>query len=232
MGRVAYPTLAASAGALLALTLYLVLFATPVEANFGVVQKIFYFHVPAAYAMYLGWSVCAVASVVYLVRRADRADALARSSGEVALVFAAIVMITGPLWGRKSWGTYWTWDPRLTSSLLLALVIAAYALLRRLGRGEAERRVAAALAVLGACVVPFIHVSVTKWRGQHPTVLGEAGGGIAPEMVLPFAMGLVSFTVLYGALLAARLRLELARRRLADLEERAAAAGVPAAEEP
>jgi heme exporter protein C len=232
MGRLPHAALAAAAGALLALTLYIVLFATPAEATLGVVQKIFYFHVPAAYAMYLGWAVCAVASVVYLVRRGDGVDALARSSAEVALVFATIVLISGPLWGRKSWGAYWTWDPRLTSALLLTLIIAAYALLRALGRGEPERRFAAALAILGACVAPIIHVSVTKWRGQHPTVLSEAGGGIAPEMVPPFVLGLVSFTILFAALLAARYRLELARRRLADLEERAAAAGVAVAEEP
>ena len=232
MRRFVYPAVAVVAGALLASTLYLVLFATPAEAALGIVQKIFYFHVPAAYAMYLGWAVCAVASVVYLVRRKDRIDALARSSAEIALVFAMIVMISGPLWGRKSWGAFWTWDPRLTSALLLTLIIAGYALLRTLGRGEPERRFAAALAILGACVAPIIHISVTKWRGQHPTVIGKAGGGLAREMVLPFALGLISFTVLFAALLLARYRLELARRRLADLEERATVAGVPAAEGP
>jgi heme exporter protein C len=226
MSRVGQPVLAASAGALLALALGVVLFATPVEATLGVVQKIFYFHVPAAYAMYLAWAVCAIASVAYLVSRRDRVDALARSSGEVALVFAAIVMISGPLWGRKSWGAYWAWDPRLTSTLLLTLVIAGYSLLRALGRGEPERRFAAALAILGACVAPITHVSVTMWRGQHPTVLSDAGGGVAPEMVPPFALGLAAFTVLFAALLAARYRLERARRRLADLEEQAATAGL------
>lgn len=231
MGRLVHFIVAAAAGALLALTLFLVLYSTPAEATLGVVQKIFYFHVPAAYAMYLGWALCAVASVVYLVRRSPRIDALAQSSAEVALVFAAIVMISGPLWGRKSWGAFWTWDPRLTSSLLLTCIMAGYALLRALGRGEQERRFAAALAILGACVAPIIHLSVTKWRGQHPTVLSEAGGGIAPEMVLPFALGLASFTVVFAALLAARYRLELARRRLADLEERAAVVGAAAGDE-
>jgi len=228
--RRAAPALAAAAAALLAATLFLVLWRTPEEASLGVVQKIFYFHVPAAYAMYLGWAICAIASVVHLARRSERADALARSAAEVALVFAAAVMISGPLWGRKSWGAYWTWDPRLTSSLLLTAIMAAYALLRALGRGEAERRFAAALAVLGACVVPIIHVSVTKWRGQHPTVLGEGGGGLAPEMVPPFALGMAAFTVLFAALLLARLRLELDRRRLAALAERATAAGALAGE--
>jgi heme exporter protein C len=232
MGRVAQPLVAVVAGTLLAVTLWLVLFATPAEATLGVVQKIFYFHVPAAYAMYLGWALCAVASIVYLVRRGDRIDALAQSCGEVALVFAIIVLISGPLWGRKSWGAFWAWDPRLTSTLLLALIIAGYALLRALGRGEPERRFAAALAILGACVAPIIHVSVTKWRGQHPTVLGDAGGGIAPEMVPAFALGMVAFTILFAALLAARYRLELARRRLDALEERATMADVAAPENP
>ena len=226
MRRFAHPAVAALAGALLAATLFLVLFRTPEEATLGVVQKIFYFHVPAAYAMYLGWAVCAVASIAYLARRSDHLDALAVSGAEVAFVFAAIVMISGPLWGRKSWGAYWTWDPRLTSSLLLTLIIAAYLLLRAVGRGDVERRFSAALAILGACVVPIIHVSVTKWRGQHPTVLSRAGGGLAPEMIPAFAAGLVAFTVLFAALLGARYALERERRRLAELEERAAVAGL------
>jgi heme exporter protein C len=226
MRRLSHPAVAALAGALLVSTLFLVLFRVPAEATLGAVQKIFYFHVPAAYAMYLGWAVCAAASIAYLVRRSERLDALAASSAEIAFVFAAIVMISGPLWGRKAWGAFWTWDPRLTSSLLLTLVIASYLLLRAVGRGAVERRFSAALAILGACVVPIIHVSVTKWRGQHPTVLSRAGGGLASEMVAPFVLGLVAFTVLFAALLAARYRLELGRRRLADLEERAAVAGL------
>lgn len=232
MSRFAHTAIAAAAGALLVTTLFVVLFVTPAEASLGIVQKIFYFHVPAAYAMYLAWATCAVASVVYLARRGERADALARSAAEVALVFAIVVMISGPLWGRKSWGAFWTWDPRLTSTLLLTAIMAGYALVRTLGRGEAERRFAAALAILGACVAPIIHVSVSMWRGQHPTVLGDAGGGLAPEMVPAFALGLASFTILSAALLAARYRLERARRRLADLEERAVVAGIAAAEEP
>jgi heme exporter protein C len=226
MRRFAHPAVAALAGALLALTLFLVLFKTPEEATLGVAQKIFYFHVPAAYAMYLGWLVCAVASVAYLAKRSDRLDALAVSGAEIAFVFAAIVMVSGPLWGRKSWGAYWTWDPRLTSSLLLTLIIASYLLLRAMGRGDVERRFSAALAILGACVVPIIHVSVTKWRGQHPTVLSGAGGGLAREMVPAFVCGLVAFTALFAALLAARYGLERGRRRLAELEERAAAEGL------
>lgn len=225
MGRFSHPAIAVLAGALLTATLFLVLFRAPSEATLGVVQKIFYFHVPAAYAMYLGWAVCAAASIAYLVRRDERLDALAASGAEVSFVFAAIVMITGPLWGRKAWGAFWTWDPRLTSSLLLTLVIASYLLLRAVGGGAAERRFSAALAILGACVVPIIHLSVSKWRGQHPAVLGRGGGGLAREMLAPFVLALVAFTILFAALLAARYRLEIGRRRLAELAERAEATG-------
>jgi len=221
MGRAAPILLAALASVLLIATLVLVFVSAPTEATMGIVQKIFYFHVPAAYSMYLAWGTCAVASVVYLVRRAEGADALARSAAELALLFAVMVLITGPLWGRKSWGAFWAWDPRLTSTLLLTLIITSYALLRGLGRGGVERRFAAALGILGACVVPIIHLSVSKWRGQHPTVIGEGGGGLADEMKLPFACALVAFTALFAALLWLRYGLEVDRRRLARLEQRA-----------
>jgi heme exporter protein C len=213
--------LAALSGVLLIVTLVLVFVQAPVEATMGIVQKIFYFHVPSAYAMYLAWGTCAVGSVAYLVGRREGWDALARSAAELALVFAVLVLITGPLWGRKSWGAFWAWDPRLTSTLLLTLIITSYALLRGLGRGGAERRFAAALGILGACVVPIIHLSVSQWRGQHPTVIGSGGGGMAPEMKLPFACGLAAFTLLFAALLWIRYRIEIDRRQLARLEQRA-----------
>jgi heme exporter protein C len=218
--------LAVLAGLGLLATLWLAFAVAPVEAEMGVVQKIFYFHVPAAYTMYLAWGVCAAASVAYLVRRRESFDALARSAGEIAALFAVMVMITGPLWGRKAWGAYWTWDPRLTSALLLTLIIFAYVALRSLGAREAERRFAAALSIVGACLVPIIHFSVSTWRGQHPTVIGRGGGGLTAEMGAALAAGLISFTLLFLALLLRRHRLEAGLRRLAELEERAVAAGL------
>jgi heme exporter protein C len=216
----------ALAGVGLLATLALALLHAPVEAEMGVVQKIFYLHVPSAYTMYLAWAVCTVCSIVYLVRRDPRFDMLAKSAAELALLFTALVLISGPLWGRKAWGGYWTWDPRLTSTLLLFLIMIAYALLRSLTRGEVERRFAAALAILGACVAPIIHISVQKWRGQHPTVITGEGGGLAPGMVLPFAVAMIAFTLLFVGLLWRRYQLETNRRRLAEVYEQAAIGGL------
>jgi heme exporter protein C len=225
MSRVLHPLLVSIAVLALGLSLWLALAWAPVEARMGVVQKIFYFHVPSAYSMYLSWAVCTLASIVYLARRSPRWDALARSAAEIAMVFAAAVMITGPLWGRKSWGAYWSWDPRLTSALLFTLIVAAYNLLRARGSGEAERGFSAALAIVGACVVPIIHVSVQKWRGQHPTVIGSGGGGLTFEMGVSFAVSMAAFTLLFAVLLIQRHALERQRHRLAELEERIAVEG-------
>lgn len=196
----------------------------PTEATMGIIQKIFYFHVPAAYTMYLSWAVCTVASVMYIVKPAEKWDMAAKSAAETALVFATVVLITGPLWGRKSWGAFWTFDPRLTSVLLFTLIITAYVLLRSLSSGETERRFAAALAILGACIVPIIHISVNKWRGQHPTVIRN--GGLAPSMAQVLILAIISFTGLYILLFIGRYQLEKSRRQLAALTDEAAARGL------
>src|SRR5687767_1299796 len=125
--------LAALTAILLGASVYTIFLVAPVELQMGVVQKIFYFHVPSAYS-------------IYVAKRSDTAEAIAVAGAEVGTVFCLIVLITGPLWGRKAWGTYWTWDPRLTTTLLISMVYVAYLLLRNLGStGEAERRFAAGL---------------------------------------------------------------------------------------
>ena len=196
----------------------------PTEAAMGVIQKIFYFHVPAAYTMYLAWGGCTVFSVLYFLKPDEKWDMAAKAAAETALVFAAVVLITGPLWGRKSWGAFWTFDPRLTSVLLFTLIIVGYVLLRSLSSGESEKRFAAALAVLGACIVPIIHVSVNKWRGQHPTVIRN--GGLTPEMAHALIASMISFTGFYVLLFLRRYRLEQSRRQLAALTDEAVEAGL------
>lgn len=232
MSRYSPCLLAVLAALGLSVALWLAFVHAPVEAEMGVVQKIFYFHVPAAYTMYLAWGICTAASVAYLILGREGLDALARSAGELAALFAVMVMITGPLWGRKSWGAYWAWDPRLTSTLLLTLIIFAYVALRALGTREVERRFAAALSIVGACLLPVIHFSVSAWRGHHPTVIGGGGGGLTAEMGLALAASLIAFTLLLAALLLRRHRLESGRRRLAALEERAVVAGLLGGERP
>jgi heme exporter protein C len=201
--------------------IFLIFLRAPVEARMGIVQKIFYFHVPAAYAVYLGAGACFGGSLAYLVRPTDTRDAVARAGAEAAVAFGTIVLTTGPLWGAKAWGTFWTWDPRLTTELLSVLIYAAYLVLRSFaGDGAGERRFSAALGVLGAANLPIIHFSVQKWGGQHPTVITGRGGGLQhPDMKLALGLGFLSFTLLAILLVWARARVELARSRLARAEE-------------
>jgi heme exporter protein C len=199
----------------------IVFLKAPVEARMGIVQKIFYFHVPSAYAMYLGAAACFFGSIGYLVRGTDSTDAIARAGAEAAVVFGAIVLTTGPLWGAKAWGAFWTWDPRLTTELLSVLIYVAYLVLRSFaGDGAGERRFAAALGVLGAANLPIIHFSVQKWGGQHPTVITGRGGGLQhPDMKLALTLGFVAFTLLAILLVWAAARVEMANGRLRRAEE-------------
>lgn len=209
-------------------TLHFVAYVVPTEATMGIVQKIFYFHVPAAYGMYLGAAACFVGSVGYLARGTRGWDALARAGADVAVTMGMMVLISGPLWASKAWGVYWTWDPRLTTSLLQVLIYVAYVVLRVFtGDGDAERKFAAALGVLGAANLPIIKYSVQKWGGNHPKVISSGGGGLQhPDMKLGLALGLLSFTLLAIVLVWLRMRLAMTSARLGELEQEALELGV------
>jgi heme exporter protein C len=215
-----YGLLAVTA-ALYAYLINLIFMTVPVEKTMGVVQKIFYFHVPSAYSMYIGAAACFAGSIVYLIKPSDTSDALARAGSELAVAFGAIVMTTGPLWAAKAWGFYWTWDPRLTTALLSVLIYVAYLVLRGFaGDGEGERKFAAVLGILGAFNLPIIHFSVQKWSGQHPTVITGKGGGLQhPDMKLALGLGFLAFTLFAVLALWARVRVEVAKSRLARAEE-------------
>jgi heme exporter protein C len=227
--NVFYALLAATVAVLFYLV-YFVVFRTPVAqlAAGGLTQKIFYFHVPAAYAMYLCGTVCFVASGAYLWSPSPARDAWAKAGAECAVAFGVMVLTSGPLWAKKAWGVYWTWDPRLTTTLLSLLIYVAVVVLRAFaGGGEAERKFAAALGVLGTVNLPIIHYSVRKWGGNHPTVISKGGGGLQhPAMIHALSVGFVAMTLLAVLLLWSRARLARASAQLGELEERAAAAGV------
>jgi len=207
--------------------LWMIFSYAPIELRMGVVQKIFYFHVPSAYAMYVGFGICGIASSFFLIRRTERWDALAVAGAEVGLLFCLIVLITGPLWARKAWGVWWTWDPRLTTTLLAGMIFASYVVLRSFGdAGEAERRFASALAIVGIFVLPIIHYSVQRWRGTHPTVITSRGGGLAPEMGHALGFSFLAFTFLVAWLIWARARNERGRQALVALEVEAAERGL------
>ncbi len=186
----------------------------PLEPVMGFVQKIFYFHVPCATMLFLSTFVCAGGSVAYLFKGSEAGDRLAASAGELAVLFGACTLVTGPLWGRKAWGVWWQWDARLTSSLLLELVMIAYLLARRYA-GPAGRKLSAALALFAAIDVPLVYKSVDIWRTVHPrtTVVPTLDPRMRPAFWSAFALMLL----VWSLLLALRLRLENARAEVAAL---------------
>lgn len=212
--------------ALFALSLYNIFFVAPTEAQMGIVQKIFYFHVPSAYAMYVGFLVSAVGSAGYLWTRKDSWDAIGVAGAEVGVLFCAMVLTSGPLWARKAWGVWWTWDPRLTTTLLAGMIFVAYLALRpSRGQGLTEKKFAAGLAVFGVLDLPIIHYSVQRWRGQHPTVITNRGGGLSPDMYPALYWSFAAFTALVILLIWTRVRVEKTKQRARALELAAAQAG-------
>lgn len=183
----------------------------PYESTMGLVQKIFYFHVPSWIVMFTSALVCGVASGVYLFAGRRGADRVALAAAELTVLFGTIGLITGPLWGRKAWGVWWQWDARLTSALVMWLIFVAYLLLRKYG-GAGSEKLAAVVALFGMANVPFVYWSVNLWRTVHPktTVLMT----LQPDMGRPFLLCAVAFLGLYGLMLAARVRLEQRRAEL------------------
>src|SRR5438445_3427427 len=139
----------------------------PYEATMGLVQKIFYFHVPAWMAMFTAVFVCGVASGIYLFRGSSAADRLAAAAGELTVLFGSIGLVSGSLWGRKAWGVWWQWDARLTMAFLLELIFFGYLVVRKYG-GPGSDKLAAAMGIFGGATAPFVYKSVDWWRTIHP----------------------------------------------------------------
>jgi heme exporter protein C len=185
----------------------------PHEATMGLVYKIFYFHFPSAMTMMISAITCGIASAIYLFTRRPGADRVAVASAELTVVFGLLVLVTGPLWARKSWGVWWQWDARITSTFVMWMVFNAYLLLRRFG-GAGSEVLAAAVGFFGMALVPFIYWSVNLWRTIHPktTVLPT----LPANMGIPLYFCWVAFSVLFLALMLTRVRLERARSELEE----------------
>jgi heme exporter protein C len=211
-----FPFLAIAA---VAATIPLIFLYAPTELNQGEIQRIFYVHVPTAWVMFLAFIVVAGASVMVLAQRTawERWDRIAVSAAEVGVVFAVIMLTTGPIWASRAWGVWWVWDARLTSSLVLFLIYAAYLLFRNLSApGERRARLAAVIGIIGAIDIPVVHFAVVWWRTQHPqpTVLSQEGPQLPGEMLLTLLVSFIAFNVLFVALLVLRMRLEAARNQV------------------
>jgi len=184
------------------------------ESTMGLVQKIFYYHMPSAWMFLVSGIVCGVASVRFLITGDPRHDRTAWAAAEMAVIFGVVTLVTGPLWARRAWGTFWVWDARTTSSLVQWMVAWAYLILRRYG-GPGSDKLAAGLALFGVANVGFIYISVNYWRTIHPAT------SVVPK--LPFTMGfplwycVASFTLLFVLLLKMRIRLEEQRATLDSL---------------
>ena len=187
--------------------------SAPYESSMGLIQRIFYFHLPAALTMLFAAIVCGLASLVYLWKRSPGADRLAFASAELTVVVGAIVMTTGPLWARKAWGIWWDWDPRLTSTFVMWMVFVAYLLLRRFG-GAGSEILSAAVGFFGMVLVPFIYWSVNFWRTLHPktSVLPT----LPPLMMRPALWCLAAFFLFYAAVVLMRMRLEALKTTVDD----------------
>jgi heme exporter protein C len=185
---------------------------TPVEAKQGLAQKIFYLHVPAAWCALLAFSLVGVASLLYLWLHDARLDRFAAASAEVGVAFAAVMLTTGPIWAKPIWGTWWTWDARLTLTLFLFFLFVGYLALRAAVHDPGERaRFSAVVGILGMLLVPFIHLSVYLFRTLHPQpiVLKPSAPSLPPEMLRTLLISFVVFTALYVGLVSLRYGLSL-----------------------
>lgn len=188
---------------LLLLSSYMIFWYAPLEKVMREVQKIFYVHVGTAWNAFLAFAVVFAASVVYLKTRDRRWDAVAESSAELGVLFTTLVLITGPIWGHSAWGTWWTWEPRLTTTLILWFVYLAYLLIRQAVQEE-ERRLslAAIFGIVGFVNVPIVYFSIYWWASKlHPVVVGSGGGGLETRMLQTLIVTVFAFTALYAYLL-------------------------------
>ncbi|MDD2522250.1 MAG: cytochrome c biogenesis protein CcsA [Anaerolineaceae bacterium] len=210
------------AGILVLIAFGLVLFYAPVEQNMGMVQKVFYFHVAAAWLGMLGFLVAALCAVLYLMKGDLKLDAVAASSVEIGLLFTAIANFTGMIWARPVWNTWWTWDPRLTTMTIMAFTYIAYFLLRRGIDDPAKKaRFGSIYLIIGFATVPLTFFSARLLRTIHPTIFGNAGTGemaMTPAMYQTMGFSIFAFSVLFAVLLIARTRLRLSERWLEEQE--------------
>lgn len=220
-GRLPCPPLLLATAALMPAALWAAFLYAPEEKVMGPVQRIFYFHVPSAAVTFASVLVLAVASVVHLTTRRRIWDHVALAATEIGLVFCTIVLVTGPIWAKSAWGAWWTWEARLTTTLVLWLLLAAILMVRGYAESRDQAaRLAAVLGIVAALDVPIVYKAVDWWRGQHPVVFRPGReGALAPEMLVAFLFCLIVFFLLYASLLCLRVRLLDLRERARDLSE-------------
>ena len=214
----AFPILAIVTALLLSFGLYEALIAAPTERTMGDVQRIFYYHVPSAWTAFLLFLINFVASVTYLIRRNAKSDIVALVSAEVGVVFCTVVLVTGPIWARPVWGIWWTWDLRLTLTLVLWLIYVSYLMLRRFSTSSQTPVLAAVLAIFGALDVPLVYFSIWFFRTQHPSPVIGDGGSLDPRMAHVLLINWAAFLCLAWLVSWTRYRLEVVQREVEEAQ--------------
>ena len=197
-----------------------VFFYAPLERTMGVVQKIFYFHLGLAATAFLSFFVACVAGVLYLLRRQRVWDERGTAAVEIGVLFTTLVLLTGSIWGRPIWNTWWTWDPRLTTSLILWFIFTACLILRSAVEQEEKRAVfCAVMAIVGFVDVPVVFLSARLWRSIHPTVIRSEGIALEPAMIATLAVSLAAMLILWAAMFRLRCSLQRQESALLDLQQ-------------
>jgi len=199
--------------------LYLIFLYVPTEESMGVVQRIFYFHVPLAWVSFLAFFIVFLGSILYLWKRNSKWDIMASSSAEVGAVFTTLFLITGSIWAKPIWGVWWTWSPRLTTALVLWLIYLAYLLVRAYASDDQRgARFAAIVGIIGFIDVPIVALAITLWRTQHPGPVVFTSG-LAPSMLLTLLVSLAAFTALFLILVTQVAQLKKDRDEIMRLKE-------------
>jgi heme exporter protein C len=196
---------------LVAVALYGVFLYAPTEREMGDVQRIFYFHLGTAWNAFVTFFGVFVAGIAYLITRKSKWDRLAAACAEIGMVFTTIVLVTGSIWAKPVWNTWWAWgDPRLMTTMVLGLIYAAYFILRSsLPEGDKKYRYCAVFGIIGFLDVPIVWMSIRWWRTIHPVVITSSGVGLAPEMIHVLLVSLIAMTVLCVTLVALRTAMRL-----------------------
>lgn len=181
------------------ISLWMIFLYAPTDKIQGPPQRIFYFHVPMAWLGMLSFTIMAVVGVIYLIKKDERWDMVGRAASEVGMVFLTMAIILGSLWGRPIWGTWWTWDPKLTASLILWFMYVGYMMVHSyMGRTPESARAAAVVALIGVVDVPIIYEATNWWRTLHPVAEIGVAGALPPSVTLTLMVALTTFTLLYS----------------------------------
>ena len=210
-------------GALMVANMYFAFMYAPTEAVSGHVQRIIYVHVPSAWVFMIAFLIVLIGSVLYLVTRRDKWDDLASSAAELGVLFTSLVLITGPLWAKPIWGVWWTWDPRLTFTLVLWLIYVGYLMIRAYASNRRQAAVlSSVVGIVGFIDVPIVYFAVDWWETQHQRlVVGGPSieGDLPPEMLLSLLVSFVAFGLLFAFLLRQRISTKKMERELKEMKE-------------